>query len=137
MYREKHPAKKSKNGKRIGRPPKRKNEKFEPPKLANEETKANLLTHVRYPLMKSPDDWTDFQRGEMHLLFEIEPKRPFALSLAHLLQGGQDFLLLNKLVNSFKMIVIVGERMKLRRDNNGIVLMGVYEFLKNATLLNA
>lgn len=81
MYREKHPAKKSKNGKRIGRPPKRKNEKFEPPKLANEETKADLLTHVRYPLMKSPDDWTDFQRGEMHLLFEIEPKMKVAYGL--------------------------------------------------------
>ena len=66
-YKEKHPPKKSKNGKRIGRPPKRKNEKFEPPKLDNGETKADLLTHVRYPLMKSPDDWTDFQRGKMHL----------------------------------------------------------------------
>jgi len=31
----------------------------------------------------------------------------------------------------------VGERMKLRRDDNGIVLMGVYEFLKDATLLDA
>ena len=73
-YKENHPLKKSKNGKRIGRPHKRKNEKFEPCKLSNGETKADLLTHVRYPLMKSPDDWTDFQREEMHLLFEIEPK---------------------------------------------------------------
>ena len=80
-YKEKHPPKKSKNGKRIGRPPKRKNEKFEPPKLSNGETKADLLTHVRYPLMKSPDDWTDFQRGEMHLLFEIEPRMKVAYGL--------------------------------------------------------
>ena len=80
-YKAKHPPRKSKNGKRIGRPPKRKNEKFEPPKLGNEETKADLLTHVRYPLMKSPDDWTDFQRGEMHLLFEIEPKMKVAYGL--------------------------------------------------------
>ena len=77
-YRERHPARKGKNGKRLGRPPKRKNEKFEPPKLSNGETMADLLTHVRYPLMKSPDDWTDFQRGEMHLLFEIEPKMKVA-----------------------------------------------------------
>ena len=80
-YREKHPPKKSKNGKRIGRPPKRKNERFEPHKLSNGETKADLLTHVRYPLMKSPDDWTDFQREEMHLLFEIEPKMKVAYGL--------------------------------------------------------
>ena len=39
---------------------------------------ADLLTHVRYTLMKSPDEWTDFQRGEMHLLFEIEPKMKVA-----------------------------------------------------------
>ena len=80
-YKAKHPPRKSKNGKRIGRPPKRKNEKFEPPKLDNGETKADLLTHVRYPLMKSPDDWTDFQRCEMHLLFEIEPKMKVAYGL--------------------------------------------------------
>lgn len=80
-YGEKHPPKKSKNGKRIGRPPKRKNEKFEPPKLSNGETKADLLTHVRYPLMKSPDDWTEFQKGEMKLLFEIEPKMKVAYGL--------------------------------------------------------
>lgn len=80
-YREKHPPKKSKNGKRIGRPPKRKNEKFEPPKLSNGETKADLLTHVRYPLMKNPDDWTAFQKDEMRLLFEIEPKMKVAYGL--------------------------------------------------------
>lgn len=80
-YREKHPPVKSKNGKRIGRPPKRKNEKFEPPRLSNGETKADLLTHVRYPLMKSPADWTEFQKGEMKLLFEIEPKMKVAYGL--------------------------------------------------------
>lgn len=60
-YREKHPPRKSKNGKRIGRPHKRKNEKFEPKKLSNGETKADLLTHVRYPLMKSPNNWTELR----------------------------------------------------------------------------
>ena len=80
-YREKHPPRKSKNGKRIGRPPKRKNEKFEPKKLSNGETKADLLTHVRYPLMKSPNNWTDFQKAEMKLLFEIEPKMKVAHGL--------------------------------------------------------
>jgi len=38
--------------------------------------------------------------------------------------------------DSFKKIVIVGERMKLRRDDSGIVLMGVCEFLANPHLLD-
>lgn len=80
-YAETHEAKKSKNGKRIGRPPKRKNEKFEPKKLSNGETKADLLTHVRYPLTKNYNDWTDFQKEEMRLLFEIEPKMKAAYGL--------------------------------------------------------
>ena len=80
-YAKTHKPRKSKNGKRIGRPPKRKNEKFEAKKLSNGETKADLLTHVRYPLAKSPDDWTDFQREEMHLLFETEPKMRVAYGL--------------------------------------------------------
>ena len=80
-YAQTHKPRKSKNGKCIGRPRKRKNEKFEPEILRNGETKADLLTHVRYPLMKSPDDWTDFQREEMHLLFEIEPKMKVAYGL--------------------------------------------------------
>lgn len=39
--------------------------------------------------------------------------------------------------DSFKKIVIVGERMKLRRDDKGIVMMGVYEFLADYSLLDA
>jgi hypothetical protein len=31
----------------------------------------------------------------------------------------------------------VGERMKLRRDDQGIVLVGIYEFLEDAKLLDA
>lgn len=44
---------------------------------------------------------------------------------------------LEQIKDSFKKIVIVGERMKLRRDENGIVLMGVYEFLNDSALLDA
>ena len=44
---------------------------------------------------------------------------------------------LQQIGDSFKKIVIVGERMKLRRDENGIVLMGIYEFLTDPGLLDA
>lgn len=39
--------------------------------------------------------------------------------------------------DSFRKIVIIGERMKLRRDNFGIVLMGIYEFLADQKLIDA
>lgn len=39
--------------------------------------------------------------------------------------------------DSFRKIVVVGERMKLRRDESGIVLMGIYEFLQDWSLLDA
>ncbi len=86
-YAKTHKPKKSENGKRIGRPPKRKNEKFEPQKLRNGETMADLLTHVRYPLLKSPKDWTEFQRGEMELLFEMAPKMKAAFGLLCVLRN--------------------------------------------------
>ena len=80
-YAKKHKPRKSKNGKWLGRPPKRRNEKYEPKKLSNGETRTDLLTHVRYPLMKSAEDWTDFQKKEMELLFETEPRMKNAYSL--------------------------------------------------------
>lgn len=44
---------------------------------------------------------------------------------------------LRQINDSFKKIVIVGGRMKLNRDENGIVLMGIYEFLNDMSLLDA
>ena len=39
--------------------------------------------------------------------------------------------------DSFKKMVIVGERMKLRRDDYGIVMTGIYEFLSDPSLIDA
>lgn len=80
-YAQKHKPTLSKNGKKLGRPRKRKNEKFEPERLANGETKLDLLTHVRYPLMKSGNDWTKFQKAEMKILFELYPRMKAAHGL--------------------------------------------------------
>ena len=44
---------------------------------------------------------------------------------------------LTQISDSFKKIVIVGGRMKLQRDEQGIVLMGIYEFLTDERLLDA
>ena len=44
---------------------------------------------------------------------------------------------LKNIKDSFRKLVIVGERMKLRRDESGIAMMGVYEFLQDWSLLDA
>ena len=43
---------------------------------------------------------------------------------------------LTHIADSFKKMIIVGERMKLRRDDFGIVMLGVYEFLSDSSLLD-
>ena len=44
---------------------------------------------------------------------------------------------LTQINDSFKKIIVIGERMKLRRDENGIVIMGIYEFLTDKTLIDS
>ena len=44
---------------------------------------------------------------------------------------------LKQIGDAFKKIVIVGERMKLRRDDFGIVMTGIYEFLFDPNILDA
>ena len=92
-YADTHKPKRSKNGKRLGRPPKRKNQRFTPPKIEIvvngkkvTETKVELLTHVRYPLMKSREKWTERQKQEMEVLFKLEPKMELAYNLVHRLR---------------------------------------------------
>ncbi len=44
---------------------------------------------------------------------------------------------LRNIPDSFRKIIVVGERMKLQRDEYGIITMGIYEFLKDPQLLDA
>ena len=44
---------------------------------------------------------------------------------------------LKNIKDSFRKLVIVGERMKLRRDESGIVMLGVYEFLQDWNFMDA
>ena len=90
-YRKKHP--KNYKGKVRGPKPMRKNAKFTPPKIELEvkgkkvyETKVELLTHVRYPLMKSREKWTERQKAEMEVLFKLEPRIETAYNLVHRLR---------------------------------------------------
>jgi len=90
-YRKKHPKKYK--GKVRGPKPMRKNTRFTPPKIELEvkaktvyETKVELLTHVRYPLMKSREKWTERQKAEMEILFKLEPRMETAYNLVHRLR---------------------------------------------------
>jgi len=80
-------------GKVRGPKPMRKNTRFTPPKIELEvkaktvyETKVELLTHVRYPLMKSREKWTERQKAEMEILFKLEPRMETAYNLVHRLR---------------------------------------------------
>lgn len=91
-YRKKHPKKYK--GKIRGPKPMRKNARFTPPKTELEvkgkkvyETKVELLTHVRYPLMKSREKWTERQKEEMKILFKLEPRMETAYDLVHRLRS--------------------------------------------------
>ncbi len=44
---------------------------------------------------------------------------------------------LKQIGDAFKKMVIVGERMKLRRDDFGIVMTGIYEFLFDPNIIDA
>ena len=44
---------------------------------------------------------------------------------------------LKQIGDAFKKMVIVGERLKVRRDDFGIVITGIYEFLLDPNILDA
>ncbi len=48
----------------------------------------------------------------------------------------QEMRPLNNVADSFKKIVVVKDDIKLRQDENGIVTMGIFEFLKNPASLD-
>lgn len=103
-YAKTHKPKKSKNGKTIGRPRKRKNEKFALEILANGETRVELLIHIRYPLLKSGNDWTEWQKKTGHpirKIISLESVFVYRMSrLTLFLFIKHSFLCENKLKNS-------------------------------------
>lgn len=47
--------------------------KYEPERLSNGDTLKELLARGRYALFKSPEKWTDSQRGRIDLMFAMYP----------------------------------------------------------------
>ena len=110
--------------------------------IYNEMRHRGFLVDVGNVIIRVKNEKGEWQRVTLEVDFvcNLGSRRYYLQSAYRLPDEGkqkQEKRSLEQIKDSFKKIVIVGERMKLRRDDNGIVLMGVYEFLKDATLLDA
>ena len=109
--------------------------------IYNEMRYRGFLVDVGNVIIRVKNEKGEWQRVTLEVDFVCNlGSRRYYLQSAYRLpdeeKQKQEKRSLEQIKDSFKKIVIVGERLKLRRDENGIVLMGVYEFLKDATLLD-
>ena len=86
--RNKRNAERRKKGKKDsrGRKPNRRNEKYEPIRLANGDTRMELLARSRYLLMTSSEKWTQNQITRAKILFDLYPDIKEAYSITHSLR---------------------------------------------------
>ena len=110
--------------------------------IYNEMRYRGFLVDVGNVIIRVKNEKGEWQRVTLEVDFVCNlGSRRYYLQSAYRLpdeeKQKQEKRSLEHIKDSFKKIVIVGERMKLRRDENGIVLMGVYEFLKDIALLDA
>ena len=110
--------------------------------IYNEMRYRGFLVDVGNVMIRVKNEKSEWQRVTLEVDFVCNlGSRRYYLQSAYRLpdeeKQKQEKRSLEQIKDSFKKIVIVGERMKLHRDDNGIVLMGVYEFLKDVTLLDA
>lgn len=64
----------------------RRNARYCPERLENDETRAELLAHSKGLLMMSPDKWTETQKERAEILFREFPEIKTAFSLTHSLR---------------------------------------------------
>ena len=109
--------------------------------IYNEMRYRGFLVDVGNVYIRVKDENDKWQRVTLEVDFICNlSSRRYYLQSAYKLPDEekmqQEKRSLQQISDSFKKIVIVGERMKLRRDEQGIVLMGVYEFLADQSLLD-
>ena len=109
--------------------------------IYNEMRYRGFLVDVGNVYIRVKDENDKWQRVTLEVDFVCNlGSRRYYLQSAYKLPDEekmqQEKRSLQQISDSFKKIVIVGERMKLRRDEQGIVLMGVYEFLADQNLLD-
>ena len=109
--------------------------------IYNEMRHRSFLVDVGNVTIRVKNEKGEWQRVTLEVDFVCnQGSRRYYLQSAYKLpdeeKKEQEKRSLKQVKDSFKKIVIVGERMKLHRDENGIVLMGIYEFLANQQLLD-
>ena len=110
--------------------------------IYNEMRHRGFLVDVGNVYTRMKNEKGDWQRVTLEVDFVCNlGSRRYYLQSAYRLpdeeKSEQEKRSFNQIKDSFRKIVIVGDRMKLRRDENGIVLMGIYEFLQDYSLLDA
>lgn len=110
--------------------------------IYNEMRHRGFLVDVGNVYVRLKDENGKWQRVTLEVDFVCNlGSRRYYLQSAYKLPDEekmqQEKRSLQQISDSFKKIVIVGERMKLRRDDQGIVLMGIYEFLDDTKMLDA
>ena len=109
--------------------------------IYNEMRYRGFLVDVGNVAIRIKNEKNEWQRVTLEVDFVCNlGSRRYYLQSAYRLPDEekveQEKRSLKQIKDSFKKIVIVGERMKLRRDDNGIVMMGIYEFLADRQLLD-
>ena len=110
--------------------------------IYNETRYRGFLVDVGNIIIRVKNEKGEWQRVTLEVDFVCNlGSRRYYLQSAYRLpdeeKQKQEKRSLEQIKDSFKKIVIVGERMKLRRDDNGIVMMGIYEFLDDSNLLDS
>lgn len=110
--------------------------------IYNEMRYRRFLVDVGNVNIRVKNDKGELQRVTLEVDFVCNlGSRKYYLQSAYKLPDEekmkQEKRSLTQINDSFKKIVIVGGRMKLQRDEQGIVLMGIYEFLADEKLLDA
>ena len=109
--------------------------------IYNEMRCRGFLVDVGNVVIRAKNDKNEWLRVTLEVDFVCNlGSRRYYLQSAYRLPDEekmeQEKRSLKIIKDSFKKIIIVGERMKLRRDDNGIVLMGIYEFRSDQQLLD-
>ena len=110
--------------------------------LYNEMRHRGFLVDVGNVNIRAKNEKGEWQRVTLEVDFVCNlGSRRYYLQSAYRLPDEekveQEKRSLMNIKDSFRKLVIVGERMKLRRDESGIVMVGVYEFLQDWGLLDA
>ncbi|MBR1682817.1 MAG: ATP-binding protein [Bacteroidaceae bacterium] len=109
--------------------------------IYNEMRHRGFLVDVGNVYVRMKNEKGDWQRVTLEVDFVCNlGSRRYYLQSAYRLPDEekiqQERRSLTQIADSFKKIVVVGERMKLRRDDIGIVWMGIYEFLADEKMMD-